>query len=183
MKSILKNLKAEWDAKYPVLRFFTLFAILMVLFYLGTVTSFYNNNFLPSYLHFNAEISGLILSGLGQDVNVEGTSILSPIHSIKLIRGCEAIEPSALFIAAVLAFPAPFLLKMPGIIIGTLSLLTLNLIRIISLFFVGIYYPQAFEIMHIEVWQALFILLALLFFVFWLLWVTQRQRIQQHVPD
>jgi exosortase family protein XrtM len=183
MKSILKNLKAEWDAKYPVLRFFTLFAILMGLFYLGISTPFFKNNLFPAYLQLLANISGGIISGLGHNVSIEGASVISSRFAIEIVHGCDAIQPSALFASAVLAFPAPWLLKLPGFVIGTLFLFMINLIRIVSLFFVGVYYPQAFSIMHIEIWQPLFILLAMLFFVFWLIWATQRQRIQQHAPD
>jgi exosortase family protein XrtM len=181
MKSI--HTKAKGKAKYSIWLFFTLFAILMGLFYIGTILPLFKENLFPAYLRFMAEMSSVILNWLGQDITVKEASIYSSVFAIDIKRGCDAIEASALFACAILAFPAPFLLKLPGIVIGILFLFLLNLIRIIGLFFIGIYYPQAFEIMHIEVGQALFILLALLFFVLWLTWVTQRQRVQQYASD
>jgi exosortase/archaeosortase family protein len=176
MKSILKNLKTSFDAKYPILRFIFIFATLMGAFYFLFLSPFFTNTLSPIYLRFDAKVSAVILNWLGQNVNVIDTNIVSSRFSISIKRGCDAIEPTALFICAIIAFSAPFWLKIQGIIIGALFLLTLNFIRIISLFFVGIYYPQAFHILHVEIWQLVFILLAMLFFIVWLLWVIRHER-------
>ncbi len=180
MKSVITSLKAKWDAKYPVLRFILLFAIWMGLFYICAVLPVFKEELVPAYLRFNAEICGIILGWLGQeDVKVAGTAVFSSLFSIDIRRGCDAIDASALLICAILAFHSPFLLKIPGVVFGTLVLLVLNLARIVGLFFTGIHYPQAFEIMHIEAGQIAFILFAMLFFVLWLIW--QGQRIRQDV--
>jgi len=94
------------------------------------------------------------------------------------VWGCDALEPSALFIAAVLAFPAPVLLKIAGILIGTFCLLFLNLVRIVSLFLIGVYYPDVFDVLHLDIWQILFILLTLVFFLIWLQWITPRRTLE-----
>ncbi len=172
---------ASIRAEYPILRFITLFAILMAVFYLSTTTPFFQNDLLPIYLQLIAKLAAIALNVLGQNVTVVDTMILSSQFSINVVRGCDAIEPTVLFITAVLAFSTPILLKIPALIIGTVFLFFINLIRIISLFFVGIYYPKILDIMHIEVWSTLFILLAMLFFVLWLLWVIQHQGFQTHV--
>ena len=147
----------------------------MGLFYVfAFVSPFYDRHF-PYYLGLNAKLSGYILGLLGQDVTVRDTSISSPAFSVTVKQGCDAIEPTALFICAVLAFPAPFASKIPGIIVGALFLAVLNLIRIVTLFLTGVYFPNAFQFMHIEVWQVIFIPLAVLFWILWLLWATQSQ--------
>jgi exosortase H (IPTLxxWG-CTERM-specific) len=180
MQPIIKNLKASFYAKYPVLRFIIIFATLMGAFYFLFFTPFFNRLF-PTYLQFNAKMSGIILNWLGQNVSVVGANIISSQFSISIKGGCDGLEPTAFFICAVLAFPAPFLLKIPGVILGTLCLVILNFARIISLFLIGVYYPQAFEIMHIEVWQVLFIIFALSFFILWLLWAIQHEISQQQI--
>jgi exosortase/archaeosortase family protein len=56
-----------------------------------------------------------------------------------------------------------------------LLLLILNLVRIVSLFLIGVYSPRIFALTHIDVWQALFIFLAVLLWILWLLWATRSQ--------
>jgi len=111
---------------------------------------------------------------------VSGTSISSPAFSVTVDPGCDGIEPIALFVCAVLAFPARFVRKIPGIIAGTLLLAALNFVRVVSLFLIGVYFPRAFAAAHLEVWQAMFILFAVVFWILWLLWATQSQiRVQR----
>lgn len=146
----------------------------MALFYTFVIfTPFYKKDLFLSCLPFNARVSGAILSLLGQDITVAGTSVSSPAFSICVDSGCDGIEPIALFVCAVLAFPAVFLRKIPGIIAGTLLLAILNFVRVVSLFLVGVYFPKAFLFMHLDVWQAMFILLAIVFWILWLRWATQ----------
>ena len=58
--------------------------------------------------------------------------------------------------------------------------MVLNLVRVISLFLVRIYSPKAFETMHLDVWQALFIFLAI---VLWAVWASRMSRKRMLQPD
>lgn len=169
--------------RHPVFWFLAVFAGLMGLFYaLAMFTPFYERHF-PYYLGFNAKLSGYILKFLGQNVTVEGATISSPAFSITVKQGCDAIDPTALFISAVLAFPAAFSKKITGIVAGTLFLAVLNLVRIVSLFVVGVYLPHAFNLMHADVWQGLFIFFAIFLWVFWLIWTGRSQALVQKQQD
>ncbi|UCE61919.1 MAG: hypothetical protein JSU63_09325, partial [Phycisphaerales bacterium] len=72
---------------------------------------------------------------------------------MRIVRGCDAIEPVAAFTAAVLASPVSVSFKAWGILVGALALQVINLIRLVTLFFVGVYFPRALDIVHIDVWQ------------------------------
>ncbi len=182
-ESVIDIIKKKWSERRPVLLFLVVFAALMGLFYaLAMFTPFYERHF-PYYLGLNARLSGYVLKLLGHDITVTGSSISSPAFSIIVKRGCDAIEPTALFACAVLAFPAPFHKKIVGVAAGTLLLAILNLVRIITLFLAGLYLPSVFELMHIDVWQGLFIFLAIVFWVFWLLWTGKNQVLQQNHQD
>ena len=124
-----------------------------------------------------------------------GRMVSSNRYRLVIERGCDAIEPSALFVSGVLAFPlaalrrrsenvrsrttvwqktrTAFTLKLPGILIGTVCLMLLNLVRVVSLFYVGVYWQSAFDVIHVDVWQSLFIVLAILFWVLWAVWATR----------
>ncbi len=164
-------------AKHSLSNFIFIFITLITLFYLVTLTTFFNSQLFNQYLSFQAYITYLILNAFGQEITLTNTIIsTSEDFAIQIVRGCDALEPTVLFIAAIIAFPAPFITKLWGIVIGSITILILNFIRIVSLFFIGIYYPKVFDVMHLDVWQALFILLSLLLFVLWLQWVSQRLR-------
>ena len=139
------------------------------------LTPFYQRDFLLFYLPFNANVSGAILSYLGQDITVAGSSISSPVFSVNVAPECSGIEPIALFVCAVLAFPSPFFRKILGLIVGVVFLASLNFVRVVSLFLIGVYFPGALHIMHVEIWQGLFIVFAVLFWIMWLRWATKTQ--------
>jgi exosortase H (IPTLxxWG-CTERM-specific) len=160
-------------SKSPVLVFVAAFGLLLGLFYGVTLTPLFKNALFPAYLRFNAAASNVLLRVVGQDSVVRGTSISSRSFSIDIRRGCDAVEPTALLLAAVLAFPVPFRRKIPGLLLGSLLLALVNLVRIASLFLIGIYFPRTFELMHGDVWQVVFILLAILFWVLWMRWATR----------
>ncbi len=156
------------------LRFLLVFGLCMVLYYVSTLTPPVKDGFFPAYLRLNASVSGAILRGFGEDVTVRDQSMISAKGpAIEIERGCDAVEPSALFVSAVLASPVPVLSRLWAALAGTFVLMVLNLIRVVSLFLVRVYFPDAFETVHLDVWQALFIFLAI---VFWAMWASRMSR-------
>ncbi len=162
------------NSKRPILMFGLTIAVLMGLFYAYLIFDPFPgmslNRLFPSYQHLNASISGAILGMLGHDIKVVGETISSSEFSVNIKHGCDAIEPTALLVFAVLAFPVPFLKKLPGVFVGVVFLAIVNIIRIVSLFLIGVYYPKAFHTMHVDVWQAMFIFCAIVFWILWALW-------------
>jgi exosortase H (IPTLxxWG-CTERM-specific) len=173
-----------FKAKNPIFAFVLVFGALLALFYGLTLTPLFKKTLFPGYLRLNAVVSSAILSGLGQGTSISGTGISSARCTIDIRRGCDAVEPTALFVAAVLAFPAAFRRKISGVLAGMVLLALLNLVRIISLFLVGVYFPKAFELMHGDVWQALFILLSILLWALWIQWAMKPRLAPatSHVP-
>jgi len=161
-----------YHGKEPIFKFVGLFALLMVVFYACTFIPLLEKRILPSYMKLNATVSAGVLSVFGEKASAKGTSVSSPRYSVDIRHGCDAVEPTALFVAAVLAFPATIRSKLPGMVAGSIILAVINLVRIITLFYTGIYYPSAFNIMHEDIWQSLFILLSLLLWIVWAMWAT-----------
>lgn len=137
--------------------------------------------FFPWYLRLNAQASGFLLNAMGyNEVSVKDQSLIGAFR-MQIARGCDGVDPSALFIAAVLASPVAFRRKVPALLIGTGLLLVLNILRIVTLYFTGLYWPRYFDIAHLDVWQAAFIIMALLFWAAWAHWIAQqRQRQRPH---
>jgi len=124
-------------------------------------------------MRLNARMSAAVLNLFGEGATATGTTVSSPRYTVDIHHGCDAIEPSALFIAAVLAFPSRLLPKLPGLLFGTVVLSMINLFRITTLFYVGMRWPGLFEFMHEDVWQSLFVLFALVLWVLWAWWATR----------
>lgn len=157
----------------PMLRFVVLVCVMMGAYFGVMSTGVCRDTLFPAYLRVNADLSAWVLRVLGHDAEAAGVSVISPQYSLSIARGCDAIDPSALFAAGVLALQVPLRAKVPGLVLGTLSLLTINLVRIVSLFFVGIHFPKAFHVMHVDVWQPAFIVLAIGFWAVWAIWATR----------
>ncbi len=173
-KSPLKKIGLKWARKLrtgwlqirPVLFFVLGFVILTGLFYALWLSDFFCKNIHPRILSVNAWLAGHLLNVFGQHVRFSGEMIFSPSFSISIARGCDAIEAMALFAAALLAFPARWKPKLIGMAGGIAALFLLNIIRIVTLFLTGLHFPKAFDIMHTEVWQALFLFLAVGLWIF-----------------
>lgn len=160
------------------LRFLLIFTSCLVVYYLATLTTPIRDGFFPAYLRWNASVSGVILNTIGQEVTVEKKSIRKiGGASIQVERGCDAVAPSALFVSAVLASPVALGSRIAAALIGSFALMVLNLVRVCSLFLIRVYYPTAFEVMHLDVWQALFILMALLFWALWASGASKKHRL------
>ena len=168
-------------AKWPVIKFVLVFAVLMGIFEAAWATKTVKDGLFPSYLRANAAAGAWVIRIFGHNAQATGITIFSPSYSIEIARGCDAIEPAAIFLSGVVAFPAPLLGKVYGMLVGTVTLLVLNLVRIASLFFIGIHYPKLFHMMHVDVWQAIFIFLAILFWVIWALWATKPKAVPDEV--
>ena len=172
--------RALKSRRFPIepraIKAIVVFIVLMGLFYGFVHTPVNETTAFRPYLELIARVIGKILGVLGHDISVVETTVSSPQFSVEIVRGCDAIEPIAIFLAAVLASPVGVWPKLPGILIGTAGLLLINLFRIVSLFYVGIDYPKAFNMMHEGVWQAAFIVLAIVFWAVWVQWATRHER-------
>ncbi len=162
--------------KRPVFTFVVTFAVIMIPFTVFFFAWFSKTDIFNTYLNWNASLSGWLLNVFGEDIRVTGASVIGKNCSLQIKHGCDAIFPSALFVAAVVASPLRFRLKIPGILIGSVVLLSINLVRIISLYYVRLHLSEkSFHIMHVDVWQPAFIILALLFWIIWALRATKQQ--------
>jgi exosortase H (IPTLxxWG-CTERM-specific) len=88
--------------------------------------------------------------------------------AISIERGCNGVEAVIILVAAMLAFPAPWKHRLIGIGLGFLAIQALNLVRIISLFYLGQWNRVWFDWFHLYLWQALIVLDALIAFLIWL---------------
>ncbi|MEJ2383366.1 MAG: exosortase H [Xanthomonadales bacterium] len=158
-----------------MIRFFVLFSVLLVgLFTLEILQPVERLVILP-FTSLVADVSVWLITLFDDNViavaNVirDGTSGFG----VRIERGCNGVEALIILFAAIFAFPAPLKNKLIGFAIGFVAIQGLNLVRIISLFYLGQWNQVAFEWFHLYLWQALIILDAL---VVWLIWLRTLPR-------
>ena len=88
--------------------------------------------------------------------------------AISIEAGCNGVEAALILAAAMLAFPASWKQRAIGILAGLVAIQALNIVRVISLFYLGQWNARAFEWAHLYLWQALIMLDVL---VVWLVWL------------
>jgi len=93
--------------------------------------------------------------------------------AVSIEAGCNGVEATIVLVAAILAFPASWKRKLIGLAIGVVAVQGLNIVRVISLFYIGQWNFNIFEWAHLYVWQALIMLDVL---IVWLLWVRTLPR-------
>ncbi len=113
-------------------------------------------------------LSGAIITVLGGQASVEGNVLSIPGFSVRILDLCNGVEATLLLWAVVLAFPASWRYRLWGLLIGFVGVQALNLLRIISLTYLGVWKPEWFYWIHWYVWDALILLDVLLLFFLWL---------------
>jgi exosortase H (IPTLxxWG-CTERM-specific) len=93
--------------------------------------------------------------------------------AVSIEAGCNGVEATIVLVAAILAFPAGWKRKLIGLAAGIVAVQGLNIVRVISLFYIGQWNFNVFEWVHLYVWQALIMLDVL---IVWLLWVRTLPR-------
>lgn len=95
---------------------------------------------------------------------------------VSIEPGCNGIEACIVLFAGVMAFPASWRHKFLGLVVGFAAVQGVNVVRVISLFYLGQWNTQVFNFAHEYLWQALIMLDVL---VVWLLWVRAGAKGQQ----
>jgi exosortase H (IPTLxxWG-CTERM-specific) len=135
----------------------------VLLFWLGGLIN-------PWMTTWTARTTAWALKMLGANGKVEGTLVTSSLYTVKIIFECTAVFPCLIFLAAVAAYPSSWKQKLLGIGVGIPILLVFNLLRLLSLFYIGHWFPDYFEMAHLLVWQSLMLFFTVLL---WLLWAVQ----------
>ena len=98
----------------------------------------------------------------------------SSAFAVDVKNGCNGVEAMLILVAAVLAFPAGWKARLAGVAAGTLVIQALNLVRVVSLFWLGTHRRDVFDLFHAAVWQTVLILVAVGLFVLWTRWIGAR---------
>jgi exosortase H (IPTLxxWG-CTERM-specific) len=168
--------EAPNEARRRSVGFLLRFVALLVVFYFIVASRPVNDKVIVPFTAGIASVSGRLLNVLGEKAEVSGTEIRSSSFGVNIENGCNGVETGLLFGAAVLAFPARWSRRLIGLIVGFLAIQVLNLVRVITLFWIGLHRPALFSSSHTVIWQSVVVLFGVLLF---LLWASRERRLSE----
>ncbi len=151
----------------PLVRAYLIFFVCVVSFYTLLRTSILRDYMGQPLAVAFATIGGLALNLLSLKATASGTMLRVDGFVAQIDDVCTGIFVVAMYLSAVLAYPSRPGEKLKGFLLGASAILILNMIRVVSLMYIGRYFPTLFEAAHLLVWQSLIIFSALLVWIYW----------------
>ena len=169
LNRIRQMLAPHWLGIRVVASFFLL---IVVFFWMLTYTPFVRHIDIASGLaRISAWFSWVFLRGLGAligfKITLNGTILGSGVFEVDVSPACSGAVPSMIYMSAVLAYPTSMRAKLIGTVLGLVIINGLNLIRVVALFLIGLYYAQLFHETHVYIAQALVVAVAVATWLFW----------------
>jgi exosortase H (IPTLxxWG-CTERM-specific) len=149
------------------IRFLVLFVLLLGGGFTLISVNQVNDRVIEPFTAGVARASGVALNLLGQGVTLDGTVLRNERFAVNIRNGCNGVETMLIFLAAVLAFPAPWASRAIGLALGMIAIQLVNLVRVVALFLTGAYFPRLFDTSHTVIWQTLVILFGVLLWIYW----------------
>lgn len=156
-------------------RFILIFLVCLLVLFTGELLQPVQTHVIGPFTSAIAHVSVWLMRLFDHSVIARQNDILNAFTGggIEIVAGCNGVEAVLILVSAVLAFPAPMKNKLMGIGLGFLAIQTLNLVRIISLYYLHEWNQVWFEWFHLYLWQALIVLDALVFWLIWLRWLPR----------
>jgi len=119
----------------------------------------------------SAVMSWMFLRGLGSlvgfPVSLNGTNLASGSFVVDVSPACSGAVPSMIYLAAVCAYPARVRAKLIGAGLGVAVIHSVNLVRVVTLFIIGLFMNQYFHETHVYIAQALVVAVAVATWLYW----------------
>ena len=149
-------------------RFLAVFALCLLLSFALLLAPFMQRAVF-AFSHGLVSIAATLIHICGGHAIVQGSVLRVPSSGfgIEMKDGCNGANVLILLWSAVIAFPATLLQKAKGLFWGALAIQCVNLLRFISLFYLGQYSLPLFDFAHEYLWESLIMLDGLLFFGLW----------------
>lgn len=142
----------------------------MYLFYISLFTLLYIS-FKDDLRFLNistATTLSVLLDVLGVHTTVNEAVIYLDFIALEVIGECTGIYEIVVFSGCILAYPASSGKKLAGIAFGIPFVLGINMVRLISLAFVGVWYPSMFDYVHYYLWQVTLIIIVVFVMLVWI---------------
>lgn len=168
-----------------MIRFFIIFLVVLMVLFRIDMLDVVQQTAIDPWTNLLARMSAAVMTTFDGDVLSQGRVLrsVSTGFGVSIEAGCNGVEAAIVLVAAIVAFPAPWLMKLAGIAVGIVAVQVANLLRVISLYYLGKWNMQVFEFAHLYLWQALIMLDVLVVWLLWMRAVARRQGTQPPPPD
>ena len=151
------------------IRFLVTFILVAMVGFAIEVTPWFDTHVITPLIAGITFMAGSVIQAFGGVALLSGNVIRhTGGFAIAVANGCSGIEAVILLSAAVLAFPAPWRSRLWGLTLGTLAVMSINLLRVISLYYLGQYSREWFDWAHLYAWDILIMLDVLMVFLVWI---------------
>jgi exosortase/archaeosortase family protein len=117
-----------------------------------------------SYVLCIAQASAWLVARFEAGVFATDSGLIVGRYALQIVLDCAALDVHALYLAALVAFPCSFWSKLLAASLGSAAIAACNLLRIVTLYFVGLHAPARFDLLHEDVLALLMVLIAILIF-------------------
>ena len=155
-------------------RFVLLFAVCLAVLF-GLMLAPLTVPAVAGFTHALVTVSAVLIRLFGGLAVASGDVLENPVShfAIQMAYGCNGAHVTILLWAAVLAFPASWMQKAKGLAAGTAAIHAVNLVRFISLFYIGQYNRDWFDFAHLYLWESLMMIDTLAIFWTWAYFVRK----------
>ncbi|MCV2419222.1 exosortase H [Paucibacter sp. DJ2R-2] len=160
---------AKGRQKVSTLRFLGIFALLALAGFAIEIVPWVDTNVVAPLTEGITWVCAKLILAFGGVAQVHSNVIQYPGgFSIRVSNGCSGLEGLILLFSAILAFPAKLAYKALGLLLGTVAIMGLNIVRVISLYYLGQYSTEWFNWAHLYAWDVLIMIDGLVVFILWL---------------
>lgn len=157
----------------PMIRFAALFFLFLLGFSVLTVVTSLQN-----HLGYAEDTIAWLATGLARlsgsaSAIAEGRFINTGGMRLEINHECTGVFVLFVLASFIAAYPAAWLAKLIGIVVGVIGLSVINVVRIATLVRLAEFYPSAFTYFHEYVWQGAFLMLVTLYSMSWVEWARR----------
>ena len=156
-------------------RFLATFVLVLLALFLAQLTPPVQEHLIVPFTGLLARASAALAGLFDPDVVSAGKQLLNGRtgQGVVIEAGCNGVEACIILTAALLAYPASWRARAIGLVAGMAAIQAVNLLRIISLFYLAQWNMQVFEFSHLYLWQALIMLDVVAVWLLWMRWAAR----------
>ena len=159
-----------------MLRFVTTFLLILIALFTLEMLNPVQEHVITPFTSLLAHLSAVLILPFDNSVIAYGKVLQfkDTGFAVSIEAGCNGVEATIVLIAAICAFPASWRARLIAIGLGFLAIQALNIVRIISLFYLGNWNLEYFSWIHLYLWPALIMLDVLVVFIVYLRYLSKQ---------
>ena len=159
-----------------MLRFVTTFLLILIALFTLEMLNPVQEHVITPFTSLLAHLSAVLILPFDNSVVAYGKILQfkDSGFAVSIEAGCNGVEATIVLIAAICAFPASWRARLIAISLGFLAIQVLNIVRIISLFYLGNWNLEYFSWIHLYLWPALIMLDVLVVFIVYLRYLSKQ---------